>query len=71
MSDNEKQAPPCKTVDIVAAGRDWFGLGRSASYAAAARGDIPVIRIGTRVRAPIAALDRMLERASVKKTAAE
>jgi hypothetical protein len=27
-------------------GKRYYGLGRSASYAAAARGDIPVFRVG-------------------------
>ena len=67
MSGKENKATQCRTVDVVTAGRDWFGLGRSASYAAAARGDLPVIRIGKRVVAPIAALDKMLEQAGVKK----
>jgi hypothetical protein len=71
MSGKQTQVPPqCRTVDVVTAGRDWFGLGRSASYAAAARGELPVIRIGKRLVAPIAALDRMLEQVSVKKSAA-
>jgi hypothetical protein len=42
-------------------------LGRSASYAAAARNELPVIRIGKRLVVPIAALDRMLEQAAAKK----
>jgi len=67
MSAKEQQTRQCKTVDVVTAGRDWFGLGRSASYAAASRGEFPVIRIGKRLVAPIAALDRMLEQVSVKK----
>jgi hypothetical protein len=45
------------------AGRRYFDLGRGASYAAAARGEIPVIRIGRKIRVPVTALDRMLERA--------
>ncbi|MCA1546451.1 hypothetical protein I6F36_06480 [Bradyrhizobium sp. BRP19] len=34
-----------------------------ASYRAAARGDIPVIRVGRLLRVPIKAMDRMLEEA--------
>jgi len=37
-----------------------LGIGRSAAYLAARRGDIPVLRIGRRLVVPIAALDRML-----------
>jgi hypothetical protein len=50
-----------KTLSVPQAGRRYFDLGRGASYAAAARGEIPVIRIGRKLRAPIPALDQMLE----------
>jgi len=49
-----------KTISVPAAGRRYFGLGKNASYAAAARGEIPIIRIGSRLRVPIAALERMM-----------
>jgi hypothetical protein len=35
-----------KTLPVPEAGRKYFGLGRNASYAAAKRGEIPVIQIG-------------------------
>ena len=38
-----------------------FGLGRSATYAAAARGEIPVLRVGGRLIVPTAAVRRMLQ----------
>jgi hypothetical protein len=50
-----------KTMSVPEAGRLYFGLGRNASYEAARRGDIPTIRIGGRVLAVVAALDRMLD----------
>lgn len=34
------------TMPIPEFGKHYYNLGRSAAYAAAARGDIPVIRIG-------------------------
>ncbi|RWM08945.1 MAG: DNA-binding protein [Mesorhizobium sp.] len=37
-----------------------LGLGRNASYEAAARGDIPTIRIGKLIKVPKAAFERML-----------
>jgi excisionase family DNA binding protein len=37
-----------------------LGIGRNQAYEAAARGDIPTIRIGKRILVPLAALDRML-----------
>ena len=51
-----------KTLSVPEAGREYFGLGRNGSYDAARRGDIPVIRIGRRLRVPVVALERMLER---------
>src|SRR5262249_2092898 len=44
------------------AGKRYFGLSRNAAYDAAARGDIPVIRIGRLLRVPVRALERMLDR---------
>jgi hypothetical protein len=52
------------TVSVPEAGRRYFGLCRNASYDAAARGDIPTIRIGRLLRVPVRALERMLDRAS-------
>ena len=40
-----------------------LGVGKNAAYDAAARGEIPMIRIGRLMRVPIAAFDRMLEQA--------
>jgi hypothetical protein len=52
-----------KTLSVPQAGKRYFGLSRGASYAAAARGEIPVIRVGRKLRASVPALDRMLEEA--------
>src|SRR5262245_48466357 len=41
-----KEAP--LTISVPEAGERYFGLCRNASYLAAARGDIPVIKIGIR-----------------------
>jgi hypothetical protein len=49
-----------KTMSVPAAGKLYFGLGRNGSYAAAKRGEIPVIRIGSRLRAVVIALERKL-----------
>jgi excisionase family DNA binding protein len=38
-----------------------LGLSRNGSYEAAARGEIPTIRIGRLLKVPKAAFDRMLE----------
>ena len=52
-----------KTLSVPAAGKQYFDLAKNASYAAAARGEIPVIRIGGRLRVPVIALERMLAEA--------
>jgi len=49
-----------KTLDVPEAGRRYFGLSRGGSYAAAARGEIPVVKIGRLLRVPVVALVRML-----------
>lgn len=38
-----------------------LGIGRSAAYAAAKRGEIPTVKIGRRIVVPIAALERLLQ----------
>jgi hypothetical protein len=53
-------------LSVPEAGREYFDLGRNASYAAAARGEIPTIRIGSRLRVPIVRLDQMLAEAGTK-----
>lgn len=52
-----------KTLSVPDAGKIYFGLHRAASYAAASRGDLPVVRLGRTLRVPIAALERMLQQA--------
>jgi hypothetical protein len=59
-----------KTLSVPAAGREYFDLSRGGSYIAAKRGLIPTIRIGGRIRVPIIALERMLERAETGPRAA-
>ena len=54
------------TISVPKAGRDYLGIGRDASYEAAKRGDIPVMRIGRLLRVPVAAMKRKLERAGAK-----
>lgn len=52
--------PELATYSVPEAGR-ILGVGRDAAYEAAARGEIPVIRIGRLRRVPKTALERMLE----------
>lgn len=50
----------CKTMTVPEAA-EILGISRNAGYEAAARGDIPAIRIGKRLVVPIAAFNRLLE----------
>jgi hypothetical protein len=61
----EQERPTQKrpTMSVPAAGKHYFNLSRNASYAAAARGQIPTITIGGRIFAVVAALERMLAEA--------
>jgi hypothetical protein len=55
------------TLSVPAAGEKYFGLGRQAAYAAAARGDLPTVKIGRNLRVPVRALERMLDGAQCDK----
>jgi hypothetical protein len=50
-----------KTLTVPEAGRQYFDLGRNASYEAARRGDIPTIRVGRLLRVPVVQMERKLE----------
>jgi predicted DNA-binding transcriptional regulator AlpA len=61
MARNALVPPPTRvTIDVPDAGR-MLGLSRKAAYAAAARGELPTIRIGGRLLVPLARLERLLE----------
>lgn len=45
------------TLSVPQAGKKYFGLSRNGSYDAAARGEIPTIRIGRLLRVPIRAME--------------
>jgi hypothetical protein len=47
-------------MPVPKAGRRYYGLSRNASYEAARRGDIPVIRVGKKLLAVIPKIERML-----------
>lgn len=49
-----------QTLDVAEAA-ELLGIGRSAAYEAARRGDLPTVRIGRRVLVPRAALEKMLD----------
>ncbi len=48
------------TLTVEQAGR-YMGLSRQSAYDAAARGDLPTLRVGRRLLVPTAALRRLLE----------
>ncbi len=50
-------------LSVPEAGRRYFNLGRAASYEAARRGEIPIIRIGRKLFVPIQAIENMLSEA--------
>jgi hypothetical protein len=58
------------TLSVPAAGARYFGLSRNAAYDAAARGDLPTVKIGRLLRVPVRALERMLDEASTKSATA-
>jgi hypothetical protein len=60
---NRQSVPDAPLVMSVTEAGTKLGLGRNSSYAAAARGEIPTIRIGGLLKVPIAAFHRMLDRA--------
>lgn len=57
------------TITVPEAGKRYFGLSQSASYDAAARGEIPTIRVGRLLRVPVRAMEQLIDNAC--KTASE
>jgi hypothetical protein len=57
------------TLSVPEAGKRYFGLSRNASYAAAQKGQLPIIRIGRLLRVPVRAMERMLDQAGAKRAA--
>ncbi len=52
-------SPSPETLSVPEAGRR-LGLGKNASYDAAQRGELPVLRFGRKLRVPSVALERLL-----------
>ncbi len=61
IKTNNQERP--HVLSVPEAGRKYFDLGRAASYEAARRGDIPIIRIGRKLFVPVQAIERMLAEA--------
>jgi len=52
------------TISVPEAGKRYFGMSKNASYDAAARGEIPTVRIGRLLRVPVRAMEAILDRIS-------
>ena len=63
------QTGECATISVPEAGKQYYGIGKNASYDAAARGEIPTIKVGRLLRVPVAAMERKLEQAGEPKVA--
>ena len=56
-----------KLTLTVAEAAKCLGIGRNSAYAAAARGEIPVVKVGKRLLVPKAALEILLAAGQSKK----
>ena len=64
MQDSTAQAEHEQYVmSIPKAGKKYFGLGRSASYEAAKRGEISTVKIGRKRLASVPAIERKIAEA--------
>ena len=61
MQDQKAESKIARYVmTVLEAGKKYFGIGRSASYEAARRREIPTIKIGRKLLVPVAAVERKL-----------
>ena len=56
MKDHDTEKP--KTMSVPEAGKAYYDLSKNASYEAARRGDIPIIRVGRLLRVPVAIMEK-------------
>ena len=61
MKDHDTEKP--KTMSVPEAGKVYYDLSKNASYEAARRGDIPIIRVGRLLRVPVALMEQRLGQA--------
>ncbi len=57
---NKTQKQQSETIRVWPDAANRLGIGKNAAYAAAARGELPVIRIGSRVLVIRSAFEKML-----------
>jgi hypothetical protein len=60
MNDELQNLLSKPTADVPEVGRICYGMSRNGSYAAAARGEIPTIKVGRLLKVPTAPLRRQL-----------
>jgi hypothetical protein len=58
------------TLTVPEAGKRYFGLSAQGAYDAARRGHIPTIKIGSRLRVPVRAIEAMLDAAKTRESPA-
>ena len=58
------QSGKCATISVPEAGKQYYGIGKNASYEAARRGEILVIQVGRLKRVPVVAMDKKMELAA-------
>lgn len=63
---NEEETATPLTMSVPEAGAKYFDLCRNSAYDAAARGQIPTIKIGRLLRVPVRAMERLLDQAGSK-----
>jgi hypothetical protein len=56
---------PRKWMSVPEAGRIYYGLSRNGSYDAAARGEIPTVRVGRLLKVPVHLMEKMFDQAGV------
>ena len=50
-------------MSVPDAGRIYYGLSRNGSYDAAARGEIPTVRVGRLLKVPVHLMEKMFDQA--------
>jgi excisionase family DNA binding protein len=60
MRSPKVRMKPARTISVPDAGAEYYGLSKNAAYAAAARGEIPTIRVGRLLRVPRELMERKL-----------
>ena len=51
---------PPLVMSVPEAGRKYLGLSPAGSYAAAARGELPTLRVGRLLKVPVIRMERLL-----------